>query len=560
MFSRAPRCRRGNTRDDTKARAQAHGMAFAHRGGMHSKLIPLERFSVSHSWLAAVAAAALGVTGCGGGDVDGNNGAGPAEAQQRIQATVPGMSAALTQSMDRWSANETLSSLSQSLSTVEVSFERLFPSLVSEEDDALPPPVAGLLAARGGIGLLRGCTGAYLECDIPFEDPEPGVRAAEEETGEEVDIGAEIEALAELIFTEENHEGDGIYRIRGATFCEIDGVVDAECAAQIDDLELRVRATMAGDGMDVGFRIGPDQDEPFVLELRSNSLAFVVDLADLKDVAEFLNTDGSGELPRVMEGVVAFSLLVPSETEAEVRVSVREAIRFETDSSGTGPAMKLETEARDPLFSLAASEQALKLALDVGRTRITGPWSAIQSDGLDVGELDIDWQGLSYTIDLAAGADALAVRNIGLGDGTSTIKLDGATVLSVDLNKDSGRRFDIDLSLDDAGLPLLAVSPGIDLDVSYDLQALADGGVAVDAPVLAGSYSISVGGEQPAVQPVDADFVTGFPGGVRVISGELAVSVDSASLVVPAGKCLIETVPAPEAHPILGALSVVDCP
>jgi hypothetical protein len=499
---------------------------------MHIKSLTFPRASVSHSWLAAIAAASIGVAGCGPSDE--NTGAGPAEAQQRIQDTVPAMSEALTVSMERWTANETLSSLTQSMDTMELSFERLFPGYLSEEEGSgeIPAPLARLVAAAD-----------------PVE--------------EEADLGAELQALAELIFTEENHEGDGIYRIRGAAFCEIDGVVDAECAASIDDMELRVRATAAGDGMDIGFRFGPEQDEPFVLELRSDRLSAVVDLADLKDAAVFLGGgEAEAELPKVMEGVVAFSLLVPSETEVEVQVGVREAIRFETDSSGTGPAMKLETAASDPAYSVRMREDSLTMAVNVGRTRVTGPWAEIQGDGLELGDLDIDWQGLTYEVNLAAGSDSLSVHNIGLGDGTSTVTLDGATLLSVDLNKDSGRRFDVELTLDAAGLPVLTMDPGIDLQVSYDLQPLQSGGVLIDAPLLSSSYSFAVRGETPALQPVEADFLTGFPGGVRVVSGEIAISADGAAdvLVVPAGKCLIETIPAIDAHPLMGALAAVDCP
>lgn len=518
---------------------------------MHNQLLTSPRISVSHSWLAAIAAASIGVAGCGGSD--GGQGAGPTEARQRIQATVPGISAALTGSMDRWAENQSLSSLSQSLGTMQVSFERLFPGFVSEDEGEAPPPITE----------LRTLQRALARHAVSSQDPALRVIAAEDEAGEELDVGATIEALAELIFTEENHEGDGIYRLRGASFCEIDGEVDAECAASIDEMELRIRATEAGDGLDIGFRIGPDQAEPFVLELRSNSLAVVVDLADVKEVVVFLSEgEADAELPKVMEGVIAFALLVPAEDQAEIRFSVREALRFETDSSGSGPAMKLETERRDPLFSVRMSEDALAMKVDVGRTRVTGPWGEIQGDGSELGDLDIDWRGLTYEIDLQASSDVLAVRNIGLGDGTSTIKLDGATILSVDLNKDAGRAFDIELSLDEAGLPLLAVAPGIDLQVSYDLQALVEGGVAVDAPLLSSSYAIEVRGEKPTLQPVDADDVAGFPGGVRVVSGEIAVSAEGVAdaLVVPAGKCLVETIPEPEAHPLMGALAAVDCP
>lgn len=495
---------------------------------MQAKSFSYSRISKSHSWLAAVTVASLGVAGCGG---PADKGAGPDEAQQRIQATVPGMAESLSRSMERWGENQNLSSLSQSLDTMSASFERMFPGLVSEEEIA--QPLARLLAEG-------------------------------DETGEEADVGAEIEALAMKIFTGENHEGDGVYLVRGALFCEVDGAVDPDCAAEIDQIELRIHAVEAGDGLDLGFRIGPDQAEPFGLELRSDRLSLVLDLADLKGAIEFLSEDdeAAAALPPVMEGVLAFSLLAPSENEVEVQVAVREALRFETDSSGTGSAMKVSTEASDPLFSVRMGETSLVMTVDVGRTRVSGPWGDLQGDGLELGNLDIDWQGLTYQIDLSADSDILNVRNIGLGDGTSTIKLDSETLLAVDLNKDSGRSFDLELSLDDAGLPVLAVAPGIDLQVSYNLEALSEGGVAVDAPVLRSSYALSLRGDAPVVQPVDADALSGFPGGLRVLSGELVVSAEDAaeSVVVPAGKCLVELEPGADAHPLIGALSAVDCP
>jgi hypothetical protein len=81
-----------------QAHLKRHGMALAEGAGMHIESPVFTRVSVSHSWLAAIAAASIGVAGCGD---DGAKGAGPAEAQQRIQATLPGMADAVTLSMDR---------------------------------------------------------------------------------------------------------------------------------------------------------------------------------------------------------------------------------------------------------------------------------------------------------------------------------------------------------------------------------------------------------------------------------------------------------------------------
>lgn len=478
--------------------------------------------------MAAVAAASIGLAGC----AEDNQGAGPAEARQRIQATLPNMAESLSQSMTYWSENQTLTSLSDSIGTMQASFERMFPSLILDEQVAVGEPLATLLPA---------------------------------EEGEEEDIGADIEAMAEVIFTEENHEGGGIYRIRGATFCEdAEGVVDAECAAQIDDLELRIRATEAGDGLDLGLRIGPDQAEPLVLELRTDRASVVVSLADAKEAVAFLSqgSEEDVELPEVMEGTIAFSLLVPAPDAVELQVSVREEVRLEVAVPDSDEVIAFSTEIRDPLYSVRMDGESYGMTVDVGRTRLSGPWSDIEGDGNDLGLLEIDWRGLSYEIDLSASSDSLVVRNIGLGDGTSTVKLAGETLVAVDINADSGRHFDLELTADSAGLPLLTVDPGLDLQVSYNLAPLADGGVAVDAPLLNAGYSFTLGGERPSVQPVEADALTSFPGGLRVVEGELVISADGADadVVVPAGQCLVEVTPAEGAHPLTGALAAVDCP
>ncbi|WP_428265960.1 hypothetical protein [Haliangium sp.] len=470
----------------------------------------------------------MAIIGCGGSE-----GAEPAEAQQRIQATVPAMNSAFTSASDRWADDQNLSALTGSLDTMGASFERLFPGYTSSDgEDVVVASLAGLVPD------------GHLD-------------------GEEADFGAEIEALAELIFTEENYEGGGVYRFPASQACEVDGAVDPDCVSQFEQLELRVRAIVAEDGLDITFLIGPDRAAPFGFELRSRRASLVVDLGDVKDAIVSL-AESQGEavtgLPTVMEGVIALSVLAPSDTEAEVQASVRRAIRFQTDAAATGIDMSMDIEARDPMYSVLLGEDRMTMTVDVGRTRIVGPWDSFSDEGFDLGTLDIDWQGLSYQIEVEAGQDRLAINDISLGDGTSAVKLDGATLLSVDLNRDSGRSFDLELTFAEDGSPRMNFAPGVDLQVSYDLQSLVDGGVAIDSPLAKTSYSLSVRGANPSLAPVEPDALGLFPGGVRVVSGEIAVSADGEELVVAEGRCLIETIPAIDAHPLMGALAAVDCP
>ena len=216
----------------------------------------------------------IGLTACGG------DGAGPEETQARLRATIPQVTQASDNALALLDEMPAMDWMNESLDAASVSFASLpieFPSLSGEDGE------------DGGAFVA-----AISKTFVDGED------------------GEEIEALIALIFNEQNYEGDGYYRLSGAALCgeSSDTGVDAECAAEFDSLEIRFRAVLAGDGLDISLAVGPERAEPLVLELRSNRIALVIDLGEGKKAITHLAklTGEEVELPRVMEGSLAFEL------------------------------------------------------------------------------------------------------------------------------------------------------------------------------------------------------------------------------------------------------------
>ncbi|GAB4569981.1 MAG: hypothetical protein Tsb0020_24470 [Haliangiales bacterium] len=474
--------------------------------------------------MAVALGASLGLAACGG---EAQEPADPASAQQRIQDTVPAMSQNVSDTLAYWGEDQNLAALQQSLSALQSSFDAL--GFAAGDDGELIPVGPPSALSRAMPRALPQAMGGFA------------LAAADD--GLDADMSAEIQALAEKIFSEENFEGEGVFLVRGADVCDSGDVIDTECAAEVDKLELRVIASVADDGLDLDFELGPNRDQPISLELRSDRVIVMVDLAETKEAVAFLSSlsGEAAELPEVMRGVVAFSLLVNGERDVELQVAVLEAIRFEANDVATGTPIVFTTEVRGPLYSVRMSPDEFGLSYNLGRTTLSAPLSLPDSDNVEVSGLTVDLQGLTYDMTLSAGSDTVAIRNVGLGAGTSTVKLDDTELFAIDLNPDHGRRFDIDVSADAAGLPLFEVSPAFDLALRYDFSAILDSSDEA-AAIADDNVRITLSGDAPAVQVVEEDLATGFAGGLRVVSGQLTLSADSAAadVVVGADECLVE--------------------
>lgn len=468
--------------------------------------------------VAALASACFGLTtGCG------SDAAEPAEAQARINTIVPAIAQSTEHAVIAMEGIPAIGWLTQSMGAIESTFG-------GGETEPEPPPFFTVPGHNEGAQ----------------------------------DIGADLaQLLIDNVFNDAGYEGDGVYRLRGDVVCvTFDNQIDQVCADEIDAAEIRFHARLAGDGMDVTVLVGPARVEPLLVELRSDQVAAIVDLAQAKEAIAFLAGPGT-ELPRVLEGVLAMTLTVHAQDDVSIVAAVREAIRIEAALPGDAGTLSFSTEARDPLFAarMNGPDLQLALALDIGRTVLSMPFDMF-SETSTGHILSADLGGLSMATTLDDDATAVTISGIGLGQDTTSVKLDDATIFAMDLNADAGRRFDLTLNPGETGIASFTMAPGFDLSLTFNLRPLVEIGEAAGDFLLDETLRIAFSGNQPTAEPLAPDFDSGFDGGLRVTAGTLAISSTAVAepVVVEANQCLLSAEPAPDAHPLLGALAVGPCP
>jgi hypothetical protein len=404
--------------------------------------------------------------------------------------------------------------------------------------------------------------------------PAPATRAMRSiqpmhvETGEVtptdgVDAGAEAlgKFFRERIFTEanlESQDGDGlVFRIKGEDVCGDGTTPDEACESDFDRFEVRIRVNRGLMGYNFFLELGPDRFEPLLVQLSKTRIAFGVDLGAAKSALEYLD-QASGQptyLPKTMEGVFMVSLTKNGEQDFTLESSVKETIRVETDGED-GP-VSFSTGAKDPWFStrIQGKEKTLTVDLDLGPTDLRFPYRATLSETGSAGqEMALHLGGLSGSVVLNEGAVSLDVTHLGLGDDSTTLSLDGTDLLTLDLNPDSGRHFDVGLSMGADHQLQIKVTPEFDLTADFFYQPLqADSDVVIPAYAVDSTYRFQFTGDSPTLEPASNGF--------KVVSGTLrlenAAHGDQA-VVVEAGRCLVTRIPAGE-DPLIGGYAAQDC-
>jgi hypothetical protein len=372
--------------------------------------------------------------------------------------------------------------------------------------------------------------------------------------------------LRERIFTEANVEatqGDStIFRLMGDDVCTTGAApADADCVKAVDAMELRIRATRtAKDGMDLGFQLGANHDEPLVLSFGKDTVAVIVDLAESKNVVQVLAPDAATQLPRVMVGKVELRLTKNGEQDLTFSTGILDAIQIEMDENGA--THSFTTAKATPLTELRmdAAAKRVSFEMNLGTTEYKGPYGG--SSSLSSQQVVFSLSGASFAFSADEGQQDFVIAHMGLGEAQSYMSLNGTKVLTADLNSLSGRHFDLNLSKGADGLPLVRVLPEFDLMAKFFMAPLkVDSSAEVPSFYEDQSYRVRLsGGGTPSVRPVAANTASGFPGGLQVVSGELSLTGKDASVTVPAGKCLVskDTV-AQGGHPLLGHFEARNC-
>ncbi|MCE9666374.1 hypothetical protein LY474_00995 [Myxococcus stipitatus] len=437
--------------------------------------------------------------------------------------------------------------------------------------------VSASMRTASGLSSLKGLEDALARFGAGFEGvPLPQLPAGQEGATlegvfdeEETDVQAERleKYLRERVFTEANVEStDGnstLFRLAGEQVCTDGwGTADAGCVRFVDESQLRIRATSLGDdSLELELLIGAKRADPLALRFLPKDVSVVVDLGGLKGAAEQLDPQMAALLPSVMTGQVELKVTKAGEAHWVVSGSVLEALRLELPLEGGTFAFSAARAA--PLVELETDGGAnrARFALDLSTTEVRVPYTG-QVSALRGKDWTVSLSGLSYSVDVTEGQKDFSVTHVGLGAGQSYVGLGADKLVTLDLNAQSGRHFDLTLTQDADGLPLVKVQPGFDLLTRFYLAPLqADPSLEIPAAYADATYRVRLSGGEggPSLRAAPANEATGFQGGLEVVTGELQLSAGDAQVVVSAGQCLVAGASIPEESSLLSYLRQGSC-
>lgn len=312
------------------------------------------------------------------------------------------------------------------------------------------------------------------------------VHAKPADPGEdESQADAIVEQLNETVFTDANHVGNGVYDVPADLVCTettIDDngtsteTLDADCVDRWTKAEVRIRVAEDDDTLTLALQLGANHDEPLELALTHTSLALTLDLDEAGQAIAALAPVFGEDAPNAsLHGAITGTLEVLGTASARATLSIDRALDLKFAEAGVsldGPDAFRLSSGVSQVASVAFDGGAGtgSLAFDLGETKVHVPGDA----EFDEPAIDVDLPGASITANLATGAP-VEFTNISLGERTTTLKVDGATAMAIDLNPNDGRALTATMAYDEvSGVGTIEVEPKLDLDVFVDHAVLGD--------------------------------------------------------------------------------------
>jgi hypothetical protein len=372
--------------------------------------------------------------------------------------------------------------------------------------------------------LCASMTDATEECTTPEIELEPA------------DADEAIEDILTEFFSDDRviseNATEVIYAVRSASICGS----DSECVAKLDQLMLRLIVSQPAPGT-IQIVLRAANHDVFFLNLASDTISLEADLGEARAVVaenasifDLMEQDIPTASGRVR---LALHRLGARHYAADLAVTQDIAIHH-SDSQGTYD-VAIESATLIAVDADAAVE-SLVVTLAVDRVSASLPANAFDflfEQSLGGGTATLELSGLTGSVDLANLENELTAIGLGLGQTTSSFSLDGADLLTVDVNENLGRELDLMITATDARYDV-TVTPGATLSAHLFLQPLADRGHEVPAWALDSQNDASFTAAQgtPALSLTDDQ--------VRIEIGTLRLesSASSAPVVIDAGMCV----------------------
>lgn len=381
-----------------------------------------------------------------------------------------------------------------------------------------------------------------------------------------------------------------------------------ECKEMLTEIPVRLRMQSfnAGD-LDVDVLFGTEQYAPVHIELHQDLLAVEVELGDLKAVVEkffevFAEEGEELEFPEVFEGRMRVELKKEADDQFKLTYSVTEKVVVTMTDGGDQYSIELGKSSMSATAN--STSKTLAWATDVNELKVDFPYqlfidSMWESDDEygegeatdpvkepperpadDIyddeykeaptvsGTMSFFLSGCSAAATLESDGSTVNFTNVGLGSGTSYLKKGSTTILSVDFNKDHGRKADFSI-ISEGNDVTFKVKPALAISVFGYLTAIA--GDLEEPPTFMADETLSLtfdSAAEPEMKIVgegdDGD------GAMKVVAGKLTMASTAApdqTVIVEAGQCLVgeeeesEEVEGdkPESHTLLGGMSGGEC-
>lgn len=400
-------------------------------------------------------------------------------------------------------------------------------------------------ATDGGFESGTGSTDGSGSIDCEASQPEPVETEIEDGTQQLVDL------LNNRIFVDANIEQESnleiTYLLDGQTVCVAEDFETAgdrqDCVDEVDQLQVRLVVTSLADGdVDIEVLVGPDRFNPLDLELHQNLLAAATDLAELRSTIVFaanVTGDDLQELPSTMRGQLRAELRHDANGKLVGSLSVLQNVNisdadYELTVSKAQPAGQITVDPTAQTISGLLDLNPVDLRMPVTETETTWDSATGEETTTETSyEIAAHLGGASFDATYAVGSERVDVQNVGLGNSTSTLDIDGKRVASVDLNRSHGRHLNFSLVAGENGMEL-SVSPAFDLELMLQFAQVQDKLDDIDDWMLDDLLRITLdGAANPAVRIGDS--------GIEVVEGNLTLSSTSAGVTVDAaaGQCIL---------------------
>lgn len=347
-----------------------------------------------------------------------------------------------------------------------------------------------------------------------------------------IDTDALVAELNEKIFTDANHLGDGIYKVPVDLMCtttsfddmgnETTGI-DPECADQFAAIDLRIRVEEDGSELTFAIQVGAGHDEPLEVALTHTSLAVTVDLDAAEAATETIASAFGQSAPNArLAGRFTGKLTVLGTAHVEAGFTINRAIDVAVAEDGAA------LDGPDAFRVTSAAAQVATVEIDgtagVGSFDLDAGATTVHTPGVD--GFDLDLPGASISADLAEG-QPLHLTHISLGDRTTTVSMNGAVAISIDLNPNDGRSLEATITSDATG-ETVSVSPKLDARIAINHTALGDS---------AGVYDVTRVLFDGTLRSSDANDQ------VEVVTGGFSIMTNPASygFSATAGQCVSST-------------------